>query len=226
MTGEWTEQCPSIYRFFVWKISCHGRAHEKRPKDTEELWIPSEEQIEQAKAGLKSCFWALIGTNRDESAFWSRRAGRRVSVSKSGLSRRDRDGWQVWVRERERYRERERKRDRLKWRHLYRAKLAMSLHFPMLKIRTIAEFTLSLAKYSHFSLSLHTSCLSSFLKWSPLWRWNSQSVHTFRCQKNSPSLFGLSLEWRGPRDEWSKTQDKWSNSAQSYCSSHRKNESH
>ena len=36
-------------------------------------------------------FWALIGTNRDESAF----LGRRVSVSKSGLSRRERDGWQV-----------------------------------------------------------------------------------------------------------------------------------
>ena len=48
------------------------------------------------KAGLKSCFWALIGTNRGESAFLGRRAGRRVSVSKSGLSRRDQDGWQVW----------------------------------------------------------------------------------------------------------------------------------
>ena len=29
------------------------------------------------KAGLKSCFWALIGTNWGESAFWGRRAGRR-----------------------------------------------------------------------------------------------------------------------------------------------------
>ena len=47
------------------------------------------------KAGLKSCFWALVETNRDESAFLGRRAGRRVSVFKSGLSRRDRDGWQV-----------------------------------------------------------------------------------------------------------------------------------
>ena len=47
------------------------------------------------KARLKSCFGALVGTNRDESAFWGRRAGRRVSVFKSGLSRRDRDGWQV-----------------------------------------------------------------------------------------------------------------------------------
>ena len=47
------------------------------------------------KAGLKSCFWALVGTNRDESAFQGRRAGCRVLVFKSGLSRRDRDGWQV-----------------------------------------------------------------------------------------------------------------------------------
>ena len=47
------------------------------------------------KACLKTVFWALIGTNRDESAFLGRRAGRRVLVSKSGLSRRERDGWQV-----------------------------------------------------------------------------------------------------------------------------------
>ena len=47
------------------------------------------------KSGFKTAFWALIGTNRDESAFLGHRAGRRVSVSKSGLSRRERDGWQV-----------------------------------------------------------------------------------------------------------------------------------
>ena len=77
----------------------------------------------------------------------------------------------------------------------------MSSHFPLPKIRT-------------FRVSLHTSYLF-FLKWSPLSCWNSQWVHTFRCQKKSSSLFRLSLEWREPRDEWSKTQDKWSNSAQS-----------
>ena len=37
-------------------------------------------------------FLALVGTNRDESAFLGRRAGRRVSVFKSGLSRQDRAG--------------------------------------------------------------------------------------------------------------------------------------
>ena len=81
--------------FFVWITACHGPVHEKWPKDTEETWIPTEEQREQAKSGFKTVFWALIGTNRDESAFWGHRAGRRVSVSKSGLSRRKRDGWQV-----------------------------------------------------------------------------------------------------------------------------------
>ena len=105
-------------------------------------------------------------------------------------------------------------------------KLAMSLQFPMPKLRTIAVSShFPLPKIPTFRFSLYTSRLSSFLKWSPVWRWNSQWVYTFRCQKNSPSLFGLSLEWRELRDEWSKTQDKWSNSAQSYCSSHRKNES-
>ena len=103
-------------------------------------------------------------------------------------------------------------------------KLAMSLHFPMPKnSHNCWEFTLPLQKIRTFRFSLHTSCLS-FLKWSSLWRWNSQWVHTYRCQKNSPSLFRLCLEWREPRDEWSKTQEKWSNSAQSHCSSHRKNE--
>ena len=66
-----------------------------------------------------------------------------------------------WERERERYRQRERDRERRKWRHHCRAKigdeftlslakdsqLAMSLHFPLPKIRT-------------FRFSLHTSRLS------------------------------------------------------------------
>ena len=65
-------------------------------------------------------------------------------------------------RERERERYRERKRDRWKWRHHFALKLAMSLHFPLPKIRTFRfshhtsrhhcgaeirnEFTLSIAK--------------------------------------------------------------------------------
>ena len=87
------------------------------------------------------------------------------------------------ARERNRERERERERERRKWRHHCRAKigdeftpslaknlhLAMSLHFPSPKIRT-------------FRFSLHTSRLT-LLKWSSMWRWNSQWFLTFRCQK-------------------------------------------
>ena len=50
-------------------------------------------------------------------------------------------------------------------------KLAMSLHFPLPKIRTF-----------RFSL----------LTWSPLWCRNLHCVHTFRSQKNSHSLYRLS----------------------------------
>ena len=51
------------------------------------------------KTGLKFCFWALVGTNRVESAFLGHGAGRRVSVFKLRLSGRDRDGWQVCLAE-------------------------------------------------------------------------------------------------------------------------------
>ena len=118
--------------------------------------------------------------------------------------------------ERERYREREREREIDGSDVIVVAlKLAMSLHFPMPKIRTIAVS-------SHFPLPKIALFVSPFtLPVSALWRWNSH----FPLPKNSPSFLWLSLEWREPRDEWSKTQDKWSNSAQSCCSWHRKNES-
>ena len=77
------DNCP--LRTGTWKMA--------KRQEKLELWLKNKEK--RQKAGLKSCFGALIGTNRDESAFLSRQAGRRVSVSKSGLSRRDRDGWQV-----------------------------------------------------------------------------------------------------------------------------------
>ena len=67
----------------------------KGQKTEKKLEFRLKNKKNRQKAGLKSCFWTLIGTKRDESAFLGRRAGRRVSVSKSGLSRRDRDGWQV-----------------------------------------------------------------------------------------------------------------------------------
>ena len=122
------------------------------------------------------------------------------------------------VRERERERERdtERERERRKWRHHFRA--------------IGDEFTLSLAKNSHnwrwaytfpcqiFALfvSPFTLPVSPFTERSPLWRWNSQWVHTFHCQKLFRPLCFPSFKWHEPHDEWSKTQDKWSNPAQSY----------
>ena len=67
-------------------------------------------------------------------------------------------------RERERYRERERERERDGSDvTIVTLKLAMNLHFPLPKIRTIGdEFTLSLAKNSYFSfLPSHFPSLSS-----------------------------------------------------------------
>ena len=89
-----------------------------------------------------------------------------------------------WERERERDTEREREKDGNDV-TLVTLKLAMSLHFSLPKIRT-------------FRFSLHTSRLS-LLKSSPLLRWNSQWVHTFRCQNISPSLFRLSQMARAVR---------------------------
>ena len=64
------------------------------------------------------------------------------------------------VREREREREIQRERDGSDV-TIVALKLAMNLHFPLPKIRTIGdELTLSLAKTSHFRFSLHTSRLS------------------------------------------------------------------
>ena len=60
-------------------------------------------------------------------------------------------------------------------------KLAMSLHFPLPKVRTNGdEFTLSrpLAKNSHFSF-LSSHCRLSLMKWSSFWRRNSQFCNEF-----------------------------------------------
>ena len=118
-----------------------------------------------------------------------------------------------WERERERYRERERDGSDVT---IVAPKLAMN--------------TLSLAKNSHnwrwaytfpcqkFALfvSPFTLPVSPFTERSPLWRWNSQWVHTFHCQNFFRPLCSPSFKWHEPHDEWSKTQDKWSNPAQSY----------
>ena len=109
----------------------------------------------------------------------------------------------VWERDTERERDRERERERRKWHHHCRAKIGDEFKLPLPKIRT-------------FRFSLHTSRLS-LLQWSPLWCWNSQWVHTFRCQNICPLCYD-SLKWHEPCDEWPKTQDKWSNPAQSFPS--------
>ena len=104
------------------------------------------------------------------------------------------------VREREKYRERD--RERRKWHHHCRAKIGN-------------EFTLSLAKNSHnwrwaytfpcqkFALfvSPFTLPVSPFTERSPLWRWNSQWVHTSKLPKIfSPSLFPLfQMAWAARR---------------------------
>ena len=58
----------------------------KGEKAQKKLEFRLKNKENRQKAGLKSCLCAVIGTKRDESAFLGRRAGRRVSVSKSGLS--------------------------------------------------------------------------------------------------------------------------------------------
>ena len=114
------------------------------------------------------------------------------------------------VRERERYRERD--RERRKWRHHCRAKIG-------------DEFTLSLAKNSHnwrwaytfpcqkFALfvSPFTLPVSPFAERSPWWRWNSQWVHTFHCQKifRPQALFPLfQMERAATSDRKPKTNDQ------------------
>ena len=70
-------------------------------------------------------------------------------------------------------------------------KLAMSLHFPMPKIRAIAVSShFPLPKDRTFRFSLHTFCLTIVAQ-----------KFTLSVAKSSPSLFRLSLEWREPRDE-------------------------
>ena len=91
------------------------------------------------------------------------------------------------------------------WRWVYTfpcqklAQLAMSLHFPLPKLR-------------NFRFPLHISRLSLF-KWSPLWRWNSQWVHIFRCQKKfavfvSTPWNGAFVSSRATSDRKPKTNDQ------------------
>ena len=130
-------------------------------------------------------------------------------------------------REIQRERERERERERRKWRHHCRAKIG-------------DEFTLSLAKNSHnwrwaytfpcqkFALfSPFTLPVSPFTERSPWWRWNSQWVHTFHCQKNfrPQALFPLFQMARAARRVIENPRQMIKSCPVLFCSSHRKTES-
>ena len=122
-----------------------------------------------------------------------------------------------WERERKRYREREIDGSDVA---IVALKLAMNLHFPLPKSRTIGdELTLSLAKNSHFSI------LPSHFPSLPSRRGHhggAEIRNEFTLKLSiAKTFFALrlsspSFKWHEPRDAWSKTQDKWSNLAQSY----------
>ena len=111
-------------------------------------------------------------------------------------------------RERERYRQRERERERETERDgsdvtIVALKLAMNLHFPLPKIRTIGdELTLSLAKNSHFSfLPSHLpslSCARGHHGGAEI-----RNEFTLSIAKNffALRLCSPSFKWHEPRDE-------------------------
>ena len=91
-------------------------------------------------------------------------------------------------------------------------KLAMNLHFPLPKIRTIGdELTLPCQKFALF-VSPFTLPVSPFTERSPWWRWKLQWVHTFHCQNMfSPSGFVPPLSKgtsRATSDRKPKTNDQ------------------
>ena len=95
-------------------------------------------------------------------------------------------------------------------------KLAMNSHFPLPKIRNWRwAYTFPCQKFA-LLVSAFTLPVSPFTERLPLWRWNSQWVHTFHCQNFFRRLCSPSFIWHEPCDEWSKTQENWSNPTQSY----------
>ena len=89
-------------------------------------------------------------------------------------------------------------------------KLAMNLHFPLPKIRTIGdELTLSLAKNSHFSfLPSHFLSLPSRRGHHCGAEIRNEFTLSILNQNFFRPLCSPSFKWHEPRDEWSKTQDK------------------
>ena len=58
------------YRFLFGYFPATDGYMKKGQKTQKKLEFRLQNQDNRQKAGLQSCFWALIGTNRDESAFW------------------------------------------------------------------------------------------------------------------------------------------------------------
>ena len=129
-----------------------------------------------------------------------------------------------WERERERYRERE--RERRKWRHHCRAKigdehtftcqkfaqLAMSLHFPLPKIRT-------------FRFSLHTSRLSLHGEVTIVALNFAMSSHFPLPKISSSALFPVFQMARAARRVIENPRQMTKSCPVLFCSSHRKTES-
>ena len=129
---------------------------------------------------------------------------------------------------RERERERERDRDTETDGSdvtIVALKLAMSLHFPLPKVRTNGEeFTLSLAKNSHFSfLSSHFPSLPSEMVITVALKF-AMSSH-FRCQKTSSSLFRIFQMARAARRVIENLRQMIKSYPVLHCSSLRKTES-
>ena len=110
-------------------------------------------------------------------------------------------------------------------------KLAMNLHFPFAKNwhnwRWAYTFPCQkFAKNSHFLfLPSHFPSLPSRRG-----HYIGDEIRNEFTLSIAKKFFALrlcspSFKWLEPRDEWLKTEDKWSNPAQSYFSSHWKNES-
>ena len=104
-------------------------------------------------------------------------------------------------------------------------KLAMSLHLPLPKIRTNGdEFTLSLAKNSHFLfLPSHFPSLPSLMVTIVALKF-AMSSH-FRCQKTCPSWSGISQMARAARRVIENLRQMIKSCPVLHCSSHRKTES-
>ena len=123
----------------------------------------------------------------------------------------------------------DRERERGKWRHHCRAKIGDEFTFSLAKNSHIWRwaYTFAWQKFALF-VSPFTLPVSPFTERSPLWRWNSQWVHTYHCQKFFrpralfPPLFQMA---RAARLVIENPRQKIKSCPVLFCSSHRKTES-